>query len=165
MKEETSTKLDKMKDTKWEYGTLLISEVRGQRSRSQLTRMEISCESNTDETDLCFLIKLGRHFDHGKPYWFWRSHFKGEVHDVYRFIDKFAVRGDATLCVVVSYLSVCCRLLSYRRRQQWYSGLLSKGGGAEIGSGSRNYEFYTGYLIGNMIDNYDIITDISDVNP
>ena len=65
----------------------------------------------------------------------------------------------------VPFLAVWCRLLSYRRGQQWYSGLLSKGGGAEIGSESRNYEFYTGYPIGNMIDNYDIITDISDANP
>ena len=37
--------------------------------------------------------------------------------------------------------------------------------GPEIGSGSYNYEFYTEYPIGNMIDHYDIITDISDANP
>ena len=47
---------------------LLILEVRGQRSRSQWTRMEISCEPNIDLAVVCFLIKLGRHVNHGKPY-------------------------------------------------------------------------------------------------
>ena len=53
----------------------------GQSSRSQWTRMKISCEPNTDLTVGCFLIKLGRHINHSKPYWFWRSQFKGEGHD------------------------------------------------------------------------------------
>ena len=56
----------------------------GQRSRSQW-RMEICCAPNTDLTVLCFLIKLGTHVNHGKPYWFWRSQFKGECHDGYHW--------------------------------------------------------------------------------
>ena len=34
---------------------------------SQWTRREISCEADTDSTDVCFLFKLGRHVIHGKP--------------------------------------------------------------------------------------------------
>ena len=48
--------------------TLLILEVRGERSRSQWTHIEISCEPNTDLIVVCFLIKLGRHVNYGKPY-------------------------------------------------------------------------------------------------
>ena len=56
----------------------------GQRSRSQWTRMEMSCEPNTDLSVVCFLIKLGRHINHiVTPYWFWRSQFKGEGHNGY----------------------------------------------------------------------------------
>ena len=47
--------------------TLLILKVRGQRLMSHWTRMEMSCEPNTDLTIVCFLIKLGRHVNHGKP--------------------------------------------------------------------------------------------------
>ena len=48
-----------------------------------------------------------------------------------------------------------------RRGQQWYSGFLSKG--PEIGSGSRNYEFSTGYPIGNMIDMISLLTLVTPI--
>ena len=44
--------------------TLLILEVKGQGHSGQ---MEISCEPNTD-LNVCFVIELGRHINHGKPY-------------------------------------------------------------------------------------------------
>ena len=35
---------------------------------SQWTRREKSCEPNAHSTEVCFLVKLGRHFTHSKPY-------------------------------------------------------------------------------------------------
>ena len=99
--------------------TLLILEVRGQRSRSQWTRMKISCEPYTDLTIVWFLINLGRHVNHGlgKPYWFWRSEFKGEDHDGYHW-QMWGARGCYALrCYIYLYLTltdlsqsldVCC---------------------------------------------------------
>ena len=46
--------------------TLLILEVRGQRSRSQWTSMEKACEHNRDLTVVDFFIRLGKHVNHGE---------------------------------------------------------------------------------------------------
>ena len=52
-----------------------------------------------------FFIKLGRHVNHGKPYWFWGHSSKVKV--TMGIIDKCGVRGDATLCVVIFIYSSC----------------------------------------------------------
>ena len=57
----------------------------GQRSRSHLTRMEISCEPNTDLA---------------KSYWFWRSQFKGEGRDGYHW-QMWGARGCYALCCYI----------------------------------------------------------------
>ena len=90
--------------------TLLIFEVRaiGYRSRSQWTRMVISCEPNTDWT-LCpsssnltdilevMMIDFGGH--------------SSNVKVTMGIIDKFGVRADATLCVAIFlYVAGKCRL-------------------------------------------------------
>ena len=86
--------------------TLLILEFRGQRSRSQWTLREISCEPNTDSTFVCFLIKLGRHVNHVKPYWFWRPQFKGEWHDGYHW-QMWGARGCYALrCYIFTVLQI-----------------------------------------------------------
>ena len=85
MKEETSTKLDKMKDTKCEYG--------------------------------------------------------------------YAIRCAIPICVMPPFIIPSGTAV--------HSGLLSKG--AEIGSGSRNYEFYTGYPNGNMIDMISLLTFVTPI--
>ena len=44
--------------------TLLILEVKGQGHNGQI--LKEACEHDSDLTVVCFLIKLGRHFGHGK---------------------------------------------------------------------------------------------------
>ena len=61
--------------------TLLILEVEGQGHSGHVWKY--ACEPNTDYTVVYFLIKLGRKVNHGKPYRFWRSQFKGEGYDGY----------------------------------------------------------------------------------
>ena len=46
--------------------TLLILEVRGQRSRSQWTSIEKACEHIRDLTVVDFFIRLGKHVNHGE---------------------------------------------------------------------------------------------------
>ena len=71
----------------------------GQRSRLQWTRMEMSCDPNTDLSVVCFLIRLGRHVNHMvTPIDFGGHSSKVKVT---MGIDKCGVRGDARLCVVM----------------------------------------------------------------
>ena len=57
-------------------------------------------------------LGLGRHVNHGKPYWFLRSQFKGEGHDGYHW-QMWGVRGCYALrCYIfnlyqVQYVCVC----------------------------------------------------------
>ena len=46
-----------------------------------------------------FFVILGRHVNHGKPYWFGGHSSKVKV--TIGIIDKCGVRGDATICVVI----------------------------------------------------------------
>ena len=91
--------------------TLLILEVRGQRSRSQLTCMEISLWTHFRLNHVCFFIELGRHVNHGEAinsidFGGHRSKLKVRM----GIIDKCQMRGDATLCVNIFKIHVLCCL-------------------------------------------------------
>ena len=45
---------------------------------------------------MCFLIKLVRHVNHGKPYWFWRSQCEGEDHNGHHW-QMWGARGHYAL--------------------------------------------------------------------
>ena len=108
--------------------TLLILEVRCPRSRSHGARMEISCKPNTDLTVVCFLIKLGRHVNHGQPYWFWRPQFKGEGHDGYNW-QMWDARGCYALRCYISFCNLAFIQYQWQFREcanekwTWQKGL------------------------------------------
>ena len=83
--------------------TLLILEVRGQRSRSQLTRTEISCGTKyrlnrfrASSSNLADKLTMVNPIDFG-------GH-SSKVKVMMGVIDKCGVHGDATLCVVIIIL-------------------------------------------------------------
>ena len=83
--------------------TLLILEVRGQRSRSQLTYMEMNLWTRY-RLNRCVLF----HFSYfeNKPYWFWGHGSKVKI--TRGIFYKCGVRREATLSVAILYSVRCC---------------------------------------------------------
>ena len=55
---------------------------------------------------MCFLITLGRQVNHGKPYWFGRSQFKGKSHDGYHWQMLSVRRCYALRCYISFYFKL-----------------------------------------------------------